>query len=754
MVLRIKPTRFLHASGFQRLECVVLALSTLFVTQTVQAKEDMWRFCSPTPAVQPLIQKEALSPKTDASQEMTFSADQVDVEGTLYQFKGKVVGRRGDQQLSADNLDYDKDTDIAAARGNVRFEQGGRIIVGEKAEIDIGKDRGSIRPAKFWLTDRHIRGHTDVIHIDSPAITRLEEATFTTCDEGDDDWVLKATSLKLDTEKNEGVARHARISFMHVPIFYFPYLSFPLQGRKTGFLVPSIGDSNHSGTEVTIPYYWNIAPHRDATLTPRLLSRRGMLLEGEFRYLNPRNAGELDLEYINDDRVFGEDRSAVSFNHQGQPKPGWYTRVKYQSISDEDYLDDFSTELAKSSTTHLERLASVDYRGNILRANLLLQAYQTVDENTLATSKPYQRLPQLKLDLRDQKGPGGLMMGLESELVQFDRAEGVIGRRLDLQPHISWPFRRAAGHLVPRLTYRYTQYQLENSDPGFDDTPSRSLPLFSLDSGLIFERQLNGWGQATTQTLEPRLFYLHVPYRDQTNLIVDETGTDTVFDTSLPLFSLGQLYQENRFTGGDRVGDANQVTAAVSTRFLDTRGRELLRASVGRIFYFRDREVTLPGGQIETDSASDWVGEFRSHWSEKFSARVSAQWDTKNEKMERGSTDILYKKDSRRLLKLAYRYEENNLEQGDIAFIWPVATRWNLVGRWLHSMKDDVTLETVKGIEYESCCWTARIVQRNYRVDALDDDESETIWFQLELKGLTSIGKPVKELLDRDILSP
>ena len=192
----------------------------------------------------------------------------------------------------------------------------------------------------------------------------------------------------------------------------------------------------------------------------------------------------------------------------------------------------------------------------------------------------------------------------------------------------------------------------------------------------------------------------------------------------------------------------------MTTRFYDPLGRELFRASVGRIFYFRDREVTLPGGQIETDSASDWVGEVRSHWTKRFSARVSAQWDSKNEKMERGSADMLYQKDKRRLLKLSYRFEENTLEQGDIAFIWPVATRWNLVGRWLHSLKDDVTLETLKGIEYESCCWTARLVQRKYRVDAMDDSESDSLWFQLELKGLTSIGKPVKDLLERDILLP
>lgn len=731
---------------------VLLGLSGLAVINPVQANDDLWRFCGKTE--KPGGASPSIPDVSSGSKEMNFSADRVNVEGPLYKFEGKVIGHRGNQLLSADSLDYNKDTDVATARGHVRYEQDGRIIIGDKAEINIGQDSGSIEPARFWLTDRHIRAQTKAIHIEGPSLIHLDQATFTTCEEGSDDWLLKASRLTLDTENNEGIARHARIKFMHVPIFYFPYLSFPLEGRKTGFLVPAIGDSSQSGTEVTIPYYWNIAPHRDATLTPRLLSRRGVLLEGEFRFLNPQNAGQIGMEYINDDRVYGDDRSAVSFNYQGQPGKGWHTQARYRSISDQDYLDDFSTELANSSTTHLERLAGVGYQGDYLQANMMWQSYQTIDETIPASEKPYQRLPQLQLNVRDWHSPAGFRLGLNSEFVNFDRSAGVTGKRLDLHPRVSWPWNGSAGYVIPRLSYRFTQYQLENSDPNLDDSPSRSLPLFSLDNGLFFERQLHGWGHATTQTLEPRLFYLYVPYRDQTNLIVDKLGTDSVFDTSLPVFSMNQLYRENRFTGGDRVGDANQINATLTTRFLNRRGRELLRASIGRIYYFRDREVTLPGGEVETDSASDWVAEASSHWSETISARASLQWDADKEKMERSSGHILYKKDARRILKLAYRYETDAIEQGDMAIIWPLATRWNLIGRWLHSLKDDVTLETLKGIEYESCCWTARIVQRKYRIDAVDENENSSIWFQLELKGLTSLGRSVNDLLERDILSP
>jgi LPS-assembly protein len=728
---------------------VFLTMAAVLVTKPVLAAENMWGLCEV-----PAVVKPTTVPKLSSNEEMVFTADQVGVLGKQYNLTGKVEGRRGNQHLFADTVSYNKETDKAKAEGNVRYEHDGQTIVGDHADIDIGHDSGTIKPAHFWLTDRHIRGQADVVHFESSTVTQLEDGRFTTCDEGSDDWVLRASQLRLDTAKNEGIARHARLDFMHVPIFYFPYLSFALQGRKTGFLAPSIGDSTDSGIELSVPYYLNLAPNRDATLTANLFSRRGLLMEGEFRYLNHHNRGQLEVAHINNDRVYGSDRSAVNFLHQGEPAPGWRTHVEYRYISDNAYLDDFGGDLAKSSATHLERRANLNYRNDYLQANMLLQAYQTIDPTLSPLSEPYKRLPQLLVNTRDWRGPAGLRVGIGAEAVKFDRDAGVIGSRLDLQPRISWPIRGAAGFFVPKLGYRFTRYQLDKSDPTYSNTPSRGLPVFSVDSGLIFERELGKNSRATRQTLEPRLYYLNVPYRDQTNLIVDESGVDRVFDSSLPQFSMSQLFRENRFTGADRVGDANQLSAALTSRFLTRTGRELMSASLGRIFYFQDRKVTLPGQPVTTDSASDWVAEFKSHWTPALSTRASLERDPNNELTKRGSVSILYHKDLRHALKLAYRYEENNIEQGDIAFIWPLGFHWNVVGRWLHSLKYDVNLETLKGIEYESCCWTARIVQRTYRVTSLSENESSSIWLQLELKGLTSIGKPIRELLTHDILTP
>jgi len=333
---------------------VLYGLCIVFVPFSVQAEEGLWRLCTTPIKTFPLRMPstELASNKdsdTAASKEMTFTADEFEVLGSQYQLKGKVEGGRGNQHLSADSLRYDKNTDIAEAKGNVRFEYGERILTGDSATINLGDNSGKLKSARFWLPYKHIRGQADSIEFKGVAETRLKDAIFTTCDEGSNDWLLKASSLHLDTENNEGVARHARISFFSVPIFYFPYLSFPLEGRKSGFLAPSFGDSTNSGTEISVPYYWNITPHRDATITPQYLSRRGLLMEAEFRYLNQRSYGQIDIAHINDDRVFGEDRTSVSVQHRGSPSEAWRTQLDYSHVSDEDYLDDFGSELATSS---------------------------------------------------------------------------------------------------------------------------------------------------------------------------------------------------------------------------------------------------------------------------------------------------------------------------------------------------------------------------------------------------------------------
>ncbi len=725
-------------------------LCFVVVAGAAQAAETPWSYCAPSPAAN-------LTPNAGENRQsdnMRFTADIISKEGMEYRLQGKVIGERGVQRLEAQRLFYNEQTDQARAEGDVRYTFGNRLLTSDTANVQLDKDTGQFSPARFWLTDKHIRGKADSVALLGKSVTELQGAQFTTCDEGDSAWLLKASSLRLDTVANEGIARHARIEFMHVPIFYFPYMSFPLQGRKTGFLVPSFGESTVAGSELSVPWYWNIAPHRDATLTPRFMTRRGVLLQGEFRYLNEHSRGQLDVAQLPNDRVFGDDRSALTLRHTGEPAAGWRSRVDYRYASDRDYLNDFGNRLSTSSLTHLERRGELSYQAENWRANLLVQGYQTLDKSLPVTSRPYQRLPQLQFTTNPQPVLAGLEWALNTEVVRFDRAEGVVGTRWDMQPSVAWPYRESAGFLLPKLSLRHTQYMLENNDPLTDAKPARSLPLLSIDSGLIFERDLSAGGRAVRQTLEPRLFYLYVPKKEQTDLIVDETGSSRVFDSSLPLFGFDRLFRENRFNGADRVGDANQLSTALSTRFLDAQGRELLSASLGRIFYFQDREVTLPGAAVETDKASYWLAEFKSQWTANTRARSSLQWDSKANELARATMSWRYQKGRQRVLRLGYRFDREKLRQVDVAGIWPITQRWHIVGRWLRSTRDHTTLETLKGIEYESCCWSMRIVQRSYRVNAADENLSDSIWFQLELKGLTSFGRKVESLLARDILTP
>lgn len=752
MPARLRLTRSAHRVA---VATAAVAGALLLCAPALSATENPWQHCR-TPFVDTAPPHTA--PAASDEPGWRFSADQAVVEEDQYRLEGKVVGRQNGQRLWADRLHYDEQTETVQADGQVRYENGTQVLTSDSARLDLANDSGEFSPARFWLTDQHIRGQADRLELLDPTRTRLQAARFTTCDEGNEIWVLRASSLELDTAANEGIARHARVSFLHVPIFYFPYLSFPLAGRKTGFLVPSIAETSVAGTEVAVPWYWNMAPQRDATLTPRLMTRRGTLLEGEFRYLNENSRGQLDLGHISDDRVFGEERSALQFTHAGTPAARWRTQMDYRFVSDKDYLDDFGGDLATTSVTHLERRGELEYRGEAWRGNLLLQGYQTLDESLPVSARPYQRLPQLRVSSREWITPAGLSLSLAGEAVRFDRAEGVVGSRLDLQGQLGWPLRGAPGFLLPRLTFRHTRYALQESrhevDPDVDASPARSLPLFSLDSGLVFERELQGWGRAQRQTLEPRLYYLYVPKRQQDELIVDTAGVSRVFDSSLSLFGFDQLFRENRFNGADRVGDANQLSLALNTRFYDERGRELLNAGLGRILYFRDREVTLPGQSVETEAQSDWLAMLRSRWTPTQSATASWQWNDREEQTERGTLDWRYQQDQRRVLRLGYRYERDIRKQLDVAGMWPVTARWSMVGRWLRALEEEVTLESLAGIEYQSCCWSLRVVQRRYRVDVSEAELSDSLWLQLELKGLTSVGRKVEDLLARDILAP
>lgn len=720
---------------------MALVVVPVMLPLTPAQADERWDYCTAPLAVPPA---QWLPPQASGTSTV-FNAAQVDIEASqTYRLEGQVSGVRENQFIEADKLVYDQATDFAKAQGSVRVEQDGRVIMAESAEFQLKENRGEMHHARFWFQEQHLRGEAQNLFLQNKANTLLKGVFLTSCESGQEAWSLKASEIHLDTAANEGVAKHARVEFMHVPVFYFPYLSFPLEGRKTGFLVPSFADSDDSGTEISIPYYWNLAPNRDATLTPRYMSKRGTLWQGEFRFLDEHHGGKVEAAYLGKDDVYGDKRTLLAVQHDSSPARGWRTQVRYGEVSDGNYLDDLSSDLSLSSTTHLEQRGQVDYVGSLWQSSLKVQAYQTLDETIPAAEKPYDRLPQLTIQSRQVSLPLAMKFQLAGEAVQFDHEVGETGKRFHLEPSLSLPLESAGAFFEPRLTYRYTHYDLLNEDTDTTRDATRHLTSTSLDGGLVFERP-TALGGARVQTLEPRLFFLYTPYRKQDDL--------PVFDSSLVPVGFDQMYRSNRFVGVDRIGDAKQVSATLTTRWLDAYGRELASAALGRIYYYDDRRTGLPGSVTETASESAWLAELKNQWTTALSSRLYMAWDADVNEWSSARFDSSYKKDRKRVLNLGFNYEKDLLRQADVAFHWPIAPQWNLVARRYYSLRHDVNLETLAGLEFNSCCWAARIVRRSHRVDAASGSENASIWFQLELKGLTSVGRPVDSLLERDILS-
>ncbi|MGD8999014.1 MAG: LPS assembly protein LptD [Granulosicoccaceae bacterium] len=670
-------------------------------------------------------------------------------------FTGNVNLKRADQRLRADRVDYDRDNETVTATGAVVLRDNELEIKSGEAKLDLVRDTGEINDANYRLYDRHARGEAEQIHRDNVAnITTLSKTTYTTCDPGSNDWYLRAKNIELDHDEGVGTARHVSVSFMGIPFFYSPWMTFPIDDRrKSGFLTPSFGSSDESGTEINVPYYWNIAPNRDATLAPRLLSKRGLQLNGEYRYLQARSSGQVNLEYLPGDNEYDdEDRVLFAYKHHNRFAERWTTDVNFNYASDRDYFEDLGTDISLSSITHLERRLDLRYQGNNFNMLGRLHDYQTIDR---AATDQYARLPQILFNARFPDKAYGLDYGVRGELVHFDRDDSVTGTRVDIEPEVRWPLANSWAYVTPKLGYRYTRYSLNDTQAGADDSPDRGLPIASIDSGLFFEREFSFANTDLIQTLEPRAYYLYIPKRDQDNLIVNSDGNDVVFDTGEYDFSFAQLFRENRFTGADRVNDANQLTLALTTRVIDPdTGTEHLKASIGQILYFDDREVTLPGQAVIDDNSSDFVAEINARLTNSWSGRAGVQWDTGDSKADRSVLSVRYQPDDKRIINLAYRQRRPDLEQADLSFSWPLGRQVNMVGRWNYSLEQQRTLDGFAGIEYESCCWIVRLVGREYvnSIDPLDTHENNVIMLQLELKGLTSFGDRVKSFLGRGIL--
>lgn len=611
---------------------------------------------------------------------------------------------------------------------------------------------------------------------------RLHTVTYSGCNCEKPSWYIKATTVDVDFDENEGVARNGVLYFKDVPILASPYMTFPVKKeRKSGFLVPTYGTTSQGGLDISIPYYFNLAPNYDLTLQPRYFSKRGTQLGGEFRYMGWAYNGTLVGTYLPNDQIRDRDRWMFRWTHQQVLGNGFYTDWDYAKVSDNNYFRDISQlGLNQASTTYLLQRGRVGWSSNYWSTYVQVYKYQTLQDPDAPLIPPYDKVPELYL--RGARYDwGGFDVDWTSTAVRFRQPlvssvrYGPDGDRLQSYPTISYPIVRPGWFIVPKAGVNFTQYQTNwyRTDwpgmPGSSNFPrgaSRTVPIFSVDAGLVFDRETTLFGKSSIQTLEPRLYYLRVPYRDQSRL--------PVFDTSLADFSFSQAFEENTYTGGwDRIANADQVTAALTTRWLDANtGFERLSLSAAQRIYFENQKVTLPNETPRNNVRSDFLVAASAALTDTLSTDLAAQYNPYDNRWSRALVSTRWSPQRLTTVALSYRYQRDpqpgvyyqpqGQNQVSLAVQWPFTKRWYGVGRVDYSLRSGPSstvanlndsprvTQAIAGLEYKGdCCWVGRVVYQRYAVSA--KDANSAVFFQLELTGLGSLGTDPMTLLNRSI---
>jgi LPS-assembly protein len=699
-------------------------------------------------------------------------------------YQGNVALVRGDQFLGADNLKYDQEKDTYVADGHVRYQDAGLRVIADSARGDQTADSHQIDNVRYQLVSRRGNGGADRINLKGPE-GELLHSTYSTCDPEDRRWELRSRRIDVNTDKGWGVARGATIRIGKIPVMYVPWMKFPIDDRRhTGLLYPAIGQSGRNGFDYKQPIYLNLAPNYDATITPRIMTNRGFQLGGEFRYLYEGGRGifkgewmesddllkdrvrEADYDPLNPNNPNPDDsRGAFGFAGVHSLNRHWQAQANLTWISDARYTEDFSNALYGLSATSITSTAGLYGAGEHWSAGIMADSWQLSDYTSSELILPYNRLPRIYASGEKPFGRW-LTAGLNVEAVHFQHNEKPGGDRLDVKPYVSMPLQGAAWYITPTLAWRHTEYRLEGDlrehaalaygvqadqvTPAmlatFDDaSPSRSLPIASLDAGLYFDRETEIKDSPYLHTLEPRLFYLNAPYREQNGI--------PLFDTRPFSFSWGQLFRDNRYSGPDRQTDANQLTLALSTRFLrQSDGFERLSASIGQIIYFDDSRVTTTPTEVPVEqSKSAWVADATYAPTDRWTIGASYQWDPKIRRENLISTRARYLIGDDGVVNLSYRKRRDLLEEVDFSFLYPVTPSWSVVGRYYRSLETDSLLEGIAGVQWDSCCLAVRAVVRRY-VRNREGDMNNSFQVEFILKGLGSAGQDTERTLRRGIL--
>ena len=656
-------------------------------------------------------------------------------EQGVSEMTGNVYISQKDVKLRADQASYEQPAGVIKSQGNVNFRNDKLNVNSQTLHYNLPQQQGEMQQAEYYINGADGHGKSDKVVQTTSNETQLENSSYTTCAPTANDWNLSAKKIKLDHTKQRGTAKDVTLNIKDVPVFYFPYLSFPLTNeRQSGFLWPNIGTSSKSGVQVSTPYYFNLAPNYDLTLTPTFIGRRGLQLGSEFRFLTEDSKGSLKYVVLPDDRV-SDVNNRYYFNVQDDTQLNDHASisVRAEGVSDNDYFTDLGNSLAATSTVNLERRFEYRQNGEDWAFKGVLQNYQVLDGST----KPHSKLPQLTFRYHPLKKGNGVNFDVETEYTHFTGSDTETnGSRLDVATRASKKFSgyNNAVYVKPSITVRHTEYALDDGD---DTHLQRTVPTASVDSGMVFERPIRSGKY--TQTLEPRLFYTYTPYRDQSAI--------PVFDSSERSLSYSQLFAENRYNGKDRIGDNNRLTASVTTRVQSPKdGSELFRASVGQMYYFADRKVTLPDETALTGRRSELVMEAAGDINARTNVSSTAYWDTSEEQFNAGEVRVRYKDPKQRILNVGYAQRKSDFESANVAFSVPVKAGWKAVGAVEQDLLNNRNLETVVGAEYETCCWKTRIASRNY-LQTDNETRDNAVYLELELKGLGNFGSSTSDLL-------
>lgn len=788
--------------------CIACSLATLPATLQAQDREPDFGLCPVEDAVPVFTDAQAPvgSPEAREQQPTDITGDALQgVDGENVQYSGNVTLRRGDQFLGADKLTYDNQTSTYTASGRVRYQDASMRLEAERLEGDQNTDTHRADSIRYQLTERRGNGGADRVEMKGSQGS-LYGSTYSTCPPSQRWWELRGGRIDIDNEKGEGIARNATLRVGKVPILYVPIFAFPTDNRRrTGLLYPAIGLSSRNGFDWRQPIYFNLAPNYDLTLEPRLMTERGLLLGTEFRYLTERGAGTFDVEILPSDNLASDerqeeidlgipeenrrkdDRGQFRFDGYQNLSTLWQARASLAWISDPRYVEDMSNTLNSGSGFFFPSSVGIFGRGRTWDAGAMADYWQLGDYTLSEFSLPYNRLPRFYGRWEDTFGRW-FAAGFDGDLTRFSHTDSSVflndpdgvpngvtrrggGTRIDLKPFVSMPLEGASWFIKPTFAWRYTGYELDddiatavaaqNDLPGPVTSPSRSQPISSLDAGLFFDRQATFRGDSYLHTLEPRLFYLNSPFRDQSDL--------PLFDTQPLTFSYGQLFRDNRYTGADRQTDANQLTLALTTRLInEADGREKLSASIGQIRYFEDSRVTVPGESPIQQGKSAWIADANYAINDRWTIGGTYQYNPTFGDEDLASIRTRYLIGDEGIVNLSYRYRREStsrndlLKQVDFSFLYPLSPSWSIVGRYYYSLLDrpdpnpllnaePTLLEGIFGVQWDSCCLAARLVARRY-VRNRTGEKNDAIQLEIELKGLGSAGADTASRLRRAIL--